>query len=260
MGLGGQLCCRRLWQRLRRRMVLQPLPGAGARCPPTHPLRSAALPSHPADAGAAQPPADALRVPGLQNAGQHRACCAGLAGRRARGAALHGPGRSCWGRDACQLLSCAAERGRRLAFPSALTPCCCHPPSLQREVFHQKAQARLQYGVGGGGAPAIAQAGVTLHRKHELPSGLYTTGGHSAGSAVGGAPQVRARLWATLCWALQWRQPRSGRCACPAAGVRSPPFMPPSMTCCHARSTRRRGTPFICAPTTAARTRSTRWT
>jgi hypothetical protein len=38
-----------------------------------------------------------------------------------------------------------------------------------REVFNPKAEARLQRWTGGG--PRCAQAGVTLHRKHEQPSG-----------------------------------------------------------------------------------------
>ena len=47
------------------------------------------------------------------------------------------------------------------------------PHPLQREVYNPKAEARLQYG---GGGPRVAQAGITLHRKHEMPSGVYTTG------------------------------------------------------------------------------------
>lgn len=66
-----------------------------------------------------------------------------------------------------------------------------HPlVSLQREVYNPKAEARLQFSAAGAG-PRVAQAGITLHRKHELPSGVYTTGGHGAGgsSMVGGTPQ-----------------------------------------------------------------------
>lgn len=43
-------------------------------------------------------------------------------------------------------------------------------PARQREVFNPKAQARLQPGAAPG-APRVAQAGITLHRKHEQPSG-----------------------------------------------------------------------------------------
>ncbi|KAL4436738.1 hypothetical protein ABPG75_003877 [Micractinium tetrahymenae] len=47
-----------------------------------------------------------------------------------------------------------------------------------REVYNPKAEARLQVSAVPG-APRVAQAGVTLHRKHEQPSGVYTTGGHA---------------------------------------------------------------------------------
>ncbi|KAI3426006.1 hypothetical protein D9Q98_007974 [Chlorella vulgaris] len=49
-----------------------------------------------------------------------------------------------------------------------------------REVYNPKAEARLQATVGSG--PRVAQAGITLHRKHELPAGVYTTGGHQPGA------------------------------------------------------------------------------
>jgi hypothetical protein len=39
-------------------------------------------------------------------------------------------------------------------------------------VYNPKAEARLQHGVGSGGA-RVAQAGITLHRKHEVPSGEH---------------------------------------------------------------------------------------
>jgi hypothetical protein len=47
-------------------------------------------------------------------------------------------------------------------------------------VYNPKAEARLQASAGSG--PRVAQAGITLHRKHELPAGVYTTGGHQPGA------------------------------------------------------------------------------
>jgi hypothetical protein len=52
-------------------------------------------------------------------------------------------------------------------FKSCSLTCVC---ALQREVYNPKAEARLQQGGGSGGA-RVAQAGIALHRKHEVPSG-----------------------------------------------------------------------------------------
>ena len=49
-------------------------------------------------------------------------------------------------------------------------------------MYNPKAEARLQFHPTPG-VPRVAQAAVTLHRKHEQPSGVYVTGGHVAPAA-----------------------------------------------------------------------------
>lgn len=68
--------------------------------------------------------------------------------------------------------------------PPHQLPLFCLCLCVQREVYNPKAEARLQ--PSGGGGPRVAQAGITLHRKHELPSGGWQlVGGRGEAGCAG---------------------------------------------------------------------------
>jgi hypothetical protein len=125
-------------------------------------------------------------------------------------------------------------------------------PHAQREVYNPKAEARLQAAAGGGRHPA--QAGITLHRKHEQPAGEGR--GAAAGQAccacqVAGASMRREvdRAGSGCQWclsALRWLRFWQA-CTLRAAMGR------------WAEGPRRKGTPFICGLMTAAPHRWQSW-